>query len=100
MFRIDVKQRVNQRLHCLIIGYCIVRGIEKRDIFLDVSDRGSLVQRLGLLLRQTGTQCLAWWIPGSGEFVQRLTEGHGLSERMEPALAAPVLARQVAEAWG
>lgn len=43
-----------------LLQHVIVRGIEKRDIFLDDSDRASFVQRLGFLLQQTGTQCLAW----------------------------------------
>jgi REP element-mobilizing transposase RayT len=38
----------------------MVRGIEKRDIFLDDTDRASFVQRLSALLQETGTQCLAW----------------------------------------
>jgi putative transposase len=37
-----------------LLQHVIVRGIEKRDIFLDDSDRASFVQRLGFLLLQTG----------------------------------------------
>jgi len=43
-----------------LLHHVIVRGIERRDIFLDDSDRASFVQRFSLLLQQTGTQCLAW----------------------------------------
>jgi len=39
-----------------LLHHVIVRGIERRDIFLDDSDRASFVQRFGLLLQQTGTQ--------------------------------------------
>lgn len=38
----------------------MVRGIEKRAIFLDDSDRNFFVQRLSTLLEETETQCLAW----------------------------------------
>jgi REP element-mobilizing transposase RayT len=43
-----------------ILQHVIVRGIEKRDIFLDDSDRAAFVQRFSALLQETGTQCLAW----------------------------------------
>ena len=39
--------------------HVIVRGIERRDIFLDDEDRLSFVQRLSSLLERTGTSCLA-----------------------------------------
>lgn len=43
-----------------LLQHVMVRGIEKRDIFLDDSDRTFFVQRLSTLLEATGTQCLAW----------------------------------------
>ena len=43
-----------------ILQHVIVRGIEKCDIFLDDEDRETFVLRLGKLLEQTGTDCLAW----------------------------------------
>jgi hypothetical protein len=47
-----------------ILQHVIVRGIEKRDIFLDDSDRAAFVQRFSALLQETGTQCLGWAFPG------------------------------------
>ncbi len=38
----------------------MVRGIEKRDIFLDDDDKTLFVKRLSKLLIATGTDCLAW----------------------------------------
>jgi putative transposase len=38
----------------------MVRGIEKRDIFIDDRDRTAFVDRLSYLLMKTGTDCLAW----------------------------------------
>ena len=38
----------------------IVRGIERRDIFLDDSDRTMFVDRFSSLLVETGTECFAW----------------------------------------
>lgn len=43
-----------------VLYHVIVRGIERRDIFLDDEDRHSFVQRLSSLLEQTNTSCLAW----------------------------------------
>src|SRR5919108_3716556 len=43
-----------------ILYHVIVRGIERRVIFMDDSDRESFTARLARLLEQTGTDCLAW----------------------------------------
>lgn len=40
--------------------HIIVRGIEKRDIFKDNSDRQSFIERLGNVLKDTNTPCYAW----------------------------------------
>jgi putative transposase len=42
------------------LHHIIVRGIEKRDIFKDNSDRRSLIKRLGKVLKETKTPCYAW----------------------------------------
>ena len=43
-----------------LLQHVIVRGIERRDIFLDDSDRRLFLERLSRLLADTGTDCLAW----------------------------------------
>jgi len=43
-----------------LLQHVIVRGIERRDIFLDDSDRALFVDRLSKILIDTGTGCLAW----------------------------------------
>jgi len=43
-----------------LLQHVIVRGIEKRDIFLDDEDRDDFVRRLSTLLLETETECLAW----------------------------------------
>lgn len=43
-----------------LLQHVIVRGIEKRDIFLDVDDKELFLERLSKLLIATGTDCLAW----------------------------------------
>lgn len=54
----------------------MVRGIEKRDIFLDDSDRSFFVRRLSHLLQETGTQCLAWClIPNHFHLLVKPTSG-------------------------
>ena len=43
-----------------LLQHVMVRGIEKRDIFLDDADRDYFVLRLSQLLTETDTECLAW----------------------------------------
>ena len=43
-----------------LLQHVIVRGIEKRDIFLDDQDRQSFLRRFSKLLQETETDCLAW----------------------------------------
>lgn len=43
-----------------ILQHVIVRGIEKRDIFLGDDDRLDFVRRFSALLESTGTECFAW----------------------------------------
>jgi putative transposase len=42
------------------LHHIIVRGIERRKIFLDDADRDSFVNRLGQVLIETHTDCFAW----------------------------------------
>lgn len=43
-----------------LLQHVIVRGIERRDIFLDDNDRVLFLERLSNLLVETNTECLAW----------------------------------------
>jgi REP element-mobilizing transposase RayT len=43
-----------------LLQHVIVRGIEKRDIFLEDADREDFVRRLSSLAEETETDCLAW----------------------------------------
>ncbi|MCM2358420.1 MAG: transposase, partial [Geobacteraceae bacterium] len=43
-----------------VLQHVIVRGIEKRKIFLDDTDRHFFAKRLKDLLSATETECLAW----------------------------------------
>ena len=43
-----------------LLQHVIVRGIERRDIFLEDADREDFVRRLSSLARETETDCLAW----------------------------------------
>jgi len=42
------------------LHHIIVRGIERRKIFYDDSDRDNLLKRLGVVLVETKTPCFAW----------------------------------------
>ena len=43
-----------------LLHHVIVRGIERRDIFLDDEDKALFTERFAKLLTATGTDCLAW----------------------------------------
>jgi len=43
-----------------LLQHVIVRGIEKRDIFLEDGDREFFVERLTALLKETEVRCYAW----------------------------------------
>jgi REP-associated tyrosine transposase len=43
-----------------LLQHVMVRGIEKRDIFMDDKDRQSFLVRFSKLLLETHTDCLAW----------------------------------------
>lgn len=43
-----------------LLQHVIVRGIERRDIFLDDDDRSHFLERFTSLLSTTKTRCLAW----------------------------------------
>ncbi len=43
-----------------LLQHVIVRGIERRDIFVDDTDRSRFLERLSDLLVKTEVKCLAW----------------------------------------
>ncbi len=43
-----------------LLQHVIVRGVNRCDIFIDDRDRRRFLERMSLLLRETGTDCLAW----------------------------------------
>ena len=43
-----------------LLQHVIVRGIERRDIFVDDRDRRLFLERLSQLLSKTDVECLAW----------------------------------------
>jgi len=42
------------------IHHIIVRGIERRKIFLDDTDRNNFLDRIGRIITETKTGCYAW----------------------------------------
>ena len=42
------------------LHHIIVRGIERRKIFYDDLDRENFIERVGIVLTQSGTPCFAW----------------------------------------
>jgi putative transposase len=42
------------------LHHIIARGIERYNIFKDNSDRNNFIDRLGIILPETGTRCYAW----------------------------------------
>jgi len=43
-----------------LLQHVIVRGIERRSIFVDNQDRETFLSRLRILLSETETDCYAW----------------------------------------
>jgi putative transposase len=75
-----------------VLQHVMVRGIEKRKIFLDDTDRHSFVKRLTGLLSVTETECLAWTLVpnhfhlllrsgsnGLANFMSRLLTGYAIT---------------------
>ncbi len=75
-----------------VLQHVIIRGVERRDIFLDDTDRQSFLDRFSLLLVQTETDCLAWSFmtnhvhmllrPSQGklaQFMRRLLTGYAVT---------------------
>ena len=55
-----------------LLQHVIVRGIEKRDIFLDEEDKESFFMRFGKLLLATEMDCFAWaLLPNHAHFLLR-----------------------------
>ena len=75
-----------------VLQHVIVRGVERRDIFLDDIDRQSFLDRFSNLLVQTETECLAWSLMTNhvhmllrptegklGHFMRRLLTGYAVT---------------------
>lgn len=75
-----------------LLHHVIVRGIERRDIFMDDADRHSFVERLSSLLEKTEMRCYAWALMSNhvhlllrpvrdklSTFMRRLLTGHAVS---------------------
>jgi putative transposase len=43
-----------------VLHHVIIRGIERRKIFIDDQDRKSFLDRLSILISETQTACYAW----------------------------------------
>lgn len=55
-----------------VLHHIMIRGMERREIFLDDGDREDLQERLAHLLPQTGTHCYAWaFMPNHAHFLFR-----------------------------
>ncbi len=74
-----------------LLQHVIVRGIERRDIFLDDNDRRPFLERFSKLLAETGTDCLAWALMSNhfhlllrpreiklSDFMRRLLTGYAI----------------------
>ncbi|MCK8603317.1 hypothetical protein [Desulfoferrobacter suflitae] len=42
------------------LQHVMARGIERKEIFKDDEDRNDFLNRLGIILEETQTQCYAW----------------------------------------
>jgi putative transposase len=69
-----------------LLQHVIVRGIERREIFLDDHDRGMFLDRLASLLEETGTDCFAWALLGNHAHLLLSCNRVGLSSFMRRLL--------------
>jgi REP element-mobilizing transposase RayT len=77
-----------------VLHHVMIRGIEKRDIFLDNRDRSDFLDRFSHLLVKTKTDCLAWsLLSNHAHALLRPTRGKGtLSELMQRLLTGYAVA--------
>ena len=55
-----------------VLHHIMIRGIERRKIFLNNKDREDLLERLSKLLPETKTACYAWvFVPNHAHFLFR-----------------------------
>ena len=55
-----------------VLHHIMIRGIERRKIFINDRDRGDFLDRLAKLLPETQTNCYAWgFIPNHAHFLFR-----------------------------
>ncbi|MBW2118724.1 MAG: transposase, partial [Deltaproteobacteria bacterium] len=53
-----------------VLHHIMIRGIERRKIFINDQDREDFLDRLAKLLPETGTGCYAWvFIPNHAHFL-------------------------------
>ncbi len=58
-----------------VLHHVMIRGIERRKIFRDDTDRDNLVERISTLLPETKTACYAWaFMPNHAHFLFRTGE--------------------------
>lgn len=69
-----------------LLQHVIVRGIERRDIFNDDHDRHFFVDRLNLLLSETGVRCYAWALLSSHFYLLLMPTSTPLSNFMRRLL--------------
>jgi REP element-mobilizing transposase RayT len=86
-----------------ILYHVIIRGIERKNIFRDTTDKQNLVDRLDQLIPQTQTSCYAWVLlsnhahfllrsgpDGLVSLMQRLLTGYAVS--FNPAFSGTIAA--------
>lgn len=75
-----------------VLHHVIIRGIERRNIFEDNTDRDDLLSRLGELLPATKTSCYAWALLSNHAHLLLRTGTTGLSMVMKRLLTGYVVA--------
>ena len=65
-----------------VLQHVMARGIERRKIFLDDKDRTAFLERFGVLLEETQTQCYAWALIPNPARLALLGRRAGLREHL------------------
>ena len=69
-----------------VLHHVIVRGIERRDIFVDEADKERFVSRLSALLAEGSTKCFAWSLMSNHFHLLLMPTAVSLSETMRRLL--------------
>jgi REP element-mobilizing transposase RayT len=74
-----------------LLQHVIIRGIERRKIFRNRNDYSDFIERLGILIPETHTECYAWALMGNHAHFLLRSGPSGIAGLMRRLLTGYVL---------